>query len=63
MAQPATHAPNTRAEKPGHTSIHAASSDPGHCPLLLLLGTALRLLLLLLGSARGCWGSVLAAAV
>ena len=30
LAQPATHAPNTRAEKPGHTSIHAANSSPGH---------------------------------
>ena len=35
MAQPATQAPNTRAENPGQTSMQAWSSSPGHWPELL----------------------------
>merc|ERR1719305_1134674 len=63
LAQPATQAPNTLAENPGHTAIQASSSSPGHWPLespLLLLLTLL--LLLLPDKALGVWNSFLAGA-
>lgn len=67
LAQPATQAPNTLAENPGHTAIQASSSSPGHCPLdssllLLLLFTLLLLFLLLPDKALGVWNSFLAGA-
>ena len=35
FAHPDTQAPNTRAEKPGHTSIHACRTSPGQVKELL----------------------------